>query len=134
MYQITAASQSEMRRAPAPVVTRLEPVVHAGKLSVNLEKRTVSANGRPFHVTAMEYRVLELLSQRKERVVSRDMLLNHLYGGREEPDPKILDVFVCKLRKRLSRATGGERYIQTLWGRGYVFREPPEPIVWRRRA
>jgi two-component system cell cycle response regulator CtrA len=133
MYQITAASRPE---TPKPVpVARIEPIVHAGKLTVDLDKRTVSANGRQFHVTAMEYRVLELLSQRKERIVSRDMLLNHLYGGRgNEPDPKILDVFVCKLRKRLARATGGERYIQTLWGRGYVFREPPEPIVWRRRA
>jgi two-component system cell cycle response regulator CtrA len=132
MEQMTTTPFSNA--AAAAQVTRLQSIVQAGKLSIDLDKRTVRANGRSVHVTAMEYRVLELLSQRKERVVSRDMLLNHLYGGREEPDPKILDVFVCKLRKRLSRATGGERCIQTIWGRGYVFREPPEPIVWRRRA
>jgi hypothetical protein len=45
-------------------------------------------------------------------------------GGVAEPELKIIDVFVCKLRKKLSMACGGENYIETVWGRGYVLRDP----------
>ena len=53
------------------------------------------------------------------------MFLNHLYGGMDEPELKIIDVFICKLRKKLAQA-GADNLIATVWGRGYVLREPTE--------
>src|SRR3546814_15112394 len=70
--------------------------------------------------------MLELLSLRKGTTLSKEMFLNHLYGGMDEPELKIIDVFICKLRKKLSMACDGDNYIETVWGRGYVPREPDE--------
>jgi len=102
-----------------------ESTIRTGKLSVNLDTRTVEVNGQPLHLTGKEYGILELLSLRKGTTLTKEMFLNHLYGGMDEPELKIIDVFVCKLRKKLSTATGGDNYIETVWGRGYVLRDPP---------
>jgi two-component system, cell cycle response regulator CtrA len=99
-------------------------VVHTGRLSVDLSTRLVSVDGRRVKLTAKEYVILELLSLRKSTTVSREMFLEHLYVEDDEPEMKIIDVFVCKLRKKLASATGGEHYIETVWGRGYVLRDP----------
>lgn len=58
--------------------------------------------------------------------LTKEMFLNHLYGGMDEPELKIIDVFICKLRKKLDAASGGQNYIETVWGRGYVLREPED--------
>jgi two-component system, cell cycle response regulator CtrA len=76
------------------------------------------------HLTGKEYQMLELLSLRKGTTLTKEMFLNHLYGGMDEPELKIIDVFICKLRKKLAAGTGGENYIETVWGRGYVLRDP----------
>jgi two-component system cell cycle response regulator CtrA len=76
------------------------------------------------HLTGKEYQMLELLSLRKGTTLTKEMFLNHLYGGMDEPELKIIDVFICKLRKKLANAAGGANYIETVWGRGYVLREP----------
>jgi two-component system cell cycle response regulator CtrA len=102
-----------------------ESIIRTGKLSVNLDTRTVEVSGQPLHLTGKEYGILELLSLRKGTTLTKEMFLNHLYGGMDEPELKIIDVFVCKLRKKLSSATGGDNYIETVWGRGYVLRDPP---------
>jgi two-component system, cell cycle response regulator CtrA len=103
-----------------------ESIIRTGKIAVNLDTRTVEVNGQPLHLTGKEYGILELLSLRKGTTLTKEMFLNHLYGGMDEPELKIIDVFVCKLRKKLSTATGGENYIETVWGRGYVLRDPQE--------
>ena len=95
-----------------------QSVIRTGDLAVNLDAKTVEADGVPLHVTRKEYEILELLSLRKGLPVSKEMFLNHLYGGLDEPDPRVIDVYVCALRKKLSMALGKE-YIATLWGRGY---------------
>jgi two-component system cell cycle response regulator CtrA len=79
-------------------------------------------------LTGKEYQMLELLSLRKGTTLTKEMFLNHLYGGMDEPELKIIDVFICKLRKKLSQATGGENNIETVWGRGYVLRDPQPAI------
>jgi two-component system cell cycle response regulator CtrA len=104
-----------------------ESLIRTGKLLVNLDTRTVEVEGQPLHLTGKEYGILELLSLRKGTTLTKEMFLNHLYGGMDEPELKIIDVFVCKLRKKLSAATGGDNYIETVWGRGYVLRDPVEP-------
>ena len=101
-----------------------ESVIRTGKLMVNLDTRTVEVNQQPLHLTGKEYGILELLSLRKGTTLTKEMFLNHLYGGMDEPELKIIDVFICKLRKKLTAATSGENYIETVWGRGYVLRDP----------
>jgi len=101
-----------------------QSVIRTGKISVNLDAKTVEVENQPVHLTGKEYQMLELLSLRKGTTLTKEMFLNHLYGGMDEPELKIIDVFICKLRKKLAKATGGETYIQTVWGRGYVLREP----------
>ena len=101
-----------------------ESLIRTGKLLVNLDTRTVEVEGQPLHLTGKEYGILELLSLRKGTTLTKEMFLNHLYGGMDEPELKIIDVFVCKLRKKLAAATCGANYIETVWGRGYVLRDP----------
>lgn len=101
-----------------------QSIIATGKIKVNLDAKTVEADTGPVHLTGKEYQMLELLSLRKGTTLTKEMFLNHLYGGMDEPELKIIDVFICKLRKKLATATGGDNYIETVWGRGYVLRDP----------
>ena len=101
-----------------------QSAIQTGKVLVNLDAKTVEVDGHAVHLTGKEYQMLELLSLRKGTTLTKEMFLNHLYGGMDEPELKIIDVFICKLRKKLAQATGGESYIETVWGRGYVLRDP----------
>ena len=103
-----------------------QSVIQTGDLVVNLDTKTVEVNGARVHLTGKEYQMLELLSLRKGTTLTKEMFLNHLYGGMDEPEIKIIDVFICKLRKKLANASDGKDYIETVWGRGYVLREPTE--------
>jgi two-component system cell cycle response regulator CtrA len=99
-------------------------VISVGRLKIDLNKKSVSVENKTINLTSKEYSVIELLGIRKGTTLSKEVFLNHLYGGMEEPEFKIIDVFICKLRKKLSEALDGENYIETVWGRGYVLREP----------
>ena len=101
-----------------------QSVIQTGKVAVNLDAKTVEVDGKTVHLTGKEYQMFELLSLRKGTTLTKEMYLNHLYGGMDEPELKIIDVFICKLRKKLSEATDGDNYIETVWGRGYVLRDP----------
>ena len=101
-----------------------QSIIKAGDIEVNLDGKTVEVRGNTVHLTGKEYQILELLSLRKGTTLTKEMFLNHLYGGMDEPELKIIDVFICKLRKKLSEATGRENHIETVWGRGYVLRDP----------
>ena len=103
-----------------------QSVITTGDLVVNLDAKTVEVAGQRVHLTGKEYQMLELLSLRKGTTLTKEMFLNHLYGGMDEPELKIIDVFICKLRKKLAAATSGDHYIETVWGRGYVLRDPAE--------
>ena len=105
-----------------------QSIIKTGRIAVNLDAKTVDVGGSTVHLTGKEYQMLELLSLRKGTTLTKEMFLNHLYGGMDEPELKIIDVFICKLRKKLAEATQGENYIETVWGRGYVLRDP-EPVV-----
>jgi two-component system cell cycle response regulator CtrA len=118
--ELLARIQAIIRRSAG----HSQSIISTGKLSINLDDHTVAVNENPVHLTGKEYGILELLSLRKGTTLTKDMFLNHLYGGMDEPELKIIDVFICKLRKKLSAATGGENYIETVWGRGYVLRDP----------
>ena len=107
-----------------------QSVIKTGDITVNLDAKTVEVNGNRVHLTGKEYQMLELLSLRKGTTLTKEMFLNHLYGGMDEPELKIIDVFICKLRKKLATASGGKHHIETVWGRGYVLREPDEHEVY----
>jgi two-component system cell cycle response regulator CtrA len=99
-----------------------QPMVRIGAVELNLDSREVTVEGRDVHLTGKEYAILELLVLRKGMVLTKEAFLNHLYGGMDEPEIKIIDVFVCKLRKKLAQA-GADNLIGTVWGRGYMIRE-----------
>ena len=107
-------------------------VIQTGDLNVNLDTKTVDVNGVQVHLTDKEYQMLELLSLRKGTTLTKETFLNHLYGGMDEPVQKIIDVFICKLRKKLADASKGRDYFETVWGRGYLLREPSEDKVHTR--
>lgn len=106
-----------------------QSVITTGDVTVNLDTKTVEVDTQRVHLTGKEYQMLELLSLRKGTTLTKEMFLNHLYGGMDEPELKIIDVFICKLRKKLAAATGGSNYIETVWGRGYVLRDPDESTM-----
>ena len=118
--ELVARIQAIVRRSRG----HAESLVTTGDLVVNLDRKMVEIGGRRVHLTGKEYQMLELLALRKGTTLTKEMFLNQLYGGMDEPEVKIIDVFICKLRKKLANASGGRNYIETVWGRGYVLREP----------
>jgi two-component system, cell cycle response regulator CtrA len=103
-----------------------ESIIRTGAISLNLDTRTTEVSGVPVHLTPSEYKVLELLSLRKNSVLTKEMCLNHLYNGLREPEVKIIDVFICKLRKKLAQASDSCNQIETVWGGGYMLRDTPD--------
>ena len=118
--ELIARIQAIVRRSQG----HSQSIIETGKVKVNLDSRTVEVDGKPLHLTGKEYSILELLSLRKGSTLTKEMFLNHLYGGMDEPEVKIIDVFICKLRKKIADMTEGANYIETVWGRGYVLRDP----------
>ena len=102
-----------------------QSIIRTGDIALNLDTRTAEVSGMPVHLTPSEYKVLELLSLRKNSVLTKEMCLNHLYNGLREPEVKIIDVFICKLRKKLAQASDGRNPIETIWGGGYMLRDTP---------
>ncbi|MCA1955575.1 response regulator transcription factor CtrA [Zymomonas sp.] len=117
--ELIARIQAVVRRSQG----HSQSIIKTGRLTVNLDSKTVEIDNKPVHLTGKEYAILELLSLRKGTTITKEMFLNHLYGGMDEPELKIIDVFVCKLRKKLNKAYPDENYIETVWGRGYILRE-----------
>jgi two-component system cell cycle response regulator CtrA len=118
--ELMARMQAIIRRSKG----HAQSVITAGPMVINLNQRTVEVAGQQVHLTGKEYGILELLALRKGTTLTKEMFLNHLYGGMDEPEAKIIDVFVCKLRKKLATSADGHNFIETVWGRGYVLRDP----------
>ena len=117
--ELIARIQAVVRRSKG----HSQSVITTGKLTVNLDAKTVEVDGSRVHLTGKEYQMLELLSLRKGTTLTKEVFLNHLYGGMDEPTQKVIDVFMCKLRRKLAEASNGKNYIETIWGRGYVLRD-----------
>lgn len=120
--ELVARVQAIVRRSQG----HAQSTIQTGRLCLDLSNRQALVDDRQLHLTGKEYQILELLSVRKGSTLTKEMFLNHLYGGLDEPEVKIIDVFVCKIRKKIADLTGGESYIETVWGRGYVLRDPVE--------
>jgi two-component system, cell cycle response regulator CtrA len=120
--ELIARIQAIVRRSQG----HAQSVVQTGDLVVNVDAKTVHIKQVRVNLTGKEYRMLELLSLRRGTTITKEMFLSQLYGGMDEPEIKIIDVFMCKIRKKLAVASGGKDYIETVWGRGYLLREPQE--------
>ncbi len=119
--ELMARIQAIVRRSKG----HAQSVIKTGPITVNLDARTVEVDSKQLHLTSKEYGIIELLSLRKGSTLTKEMFLNHLYGGMDEPEVKIIDVFICKLRKKIEKITpDGGSCIETVWGRGYVLRDP----------
>lgn len=118
--ELLARIQAIVRRASGFA----QETIQLGDLSVNLTTSIASIKDQPLHLTGKEFRILHLLCLRKGTPVSKETFLDHLYGGIDEPEPKIIDVFICKLRKKMEDASNGGNYIKTVWGRGYMLQDP----------
>jgi two-component system cell cycle response regulator CtrA len=118
--ELVARIRAVIRRSQGHAHT----LIKTGDIVVNLDAKTAEVNGVRVQLTGKEYQMLELLSLRKGATLTKEMFLNHLYSGRDEPELKIIDVFICKLRKKLAAAANGKHHIETVWGRGYVLRDP----------
>ncbi len=109
-----------------------QPTVKLGAVTIDFNQRCVFVNGRSAELTAKEFDVVELLALRRGKVLSKENFLNYLYGGLNEPEVKIIDVFICKLRKKLAHL-GASDLITTVRGKGYVLRDtPPTPAPTAR--
>jgi len=128
--ELIARIQAIVRRSQGHAQSK----IITGPVIVNLDTRTVEVEGKTLHLTGKEYGIMELLSLRKGTTLTKEMFLNHLYGGMDEPEVKIIDVFICKLRKKIETATGGDSFIETVWGRGYVLRDPAESSGGKQKA
>ncbi len=121
--ELMARIQAIVRRSKG----HAQSIITTGPIQVNLDARTVEIAGQALHLTSKEYGILELLSMRKGSTLTKEMFLNHLYGGMDEPEVKIIDVFICKLRKKIDKlSTKAGECIETVWGRGYVLRDNEE--------
>ncbi len=121
--ELVARVNAIVRRAKG----HADSIVRTGGLEINLNTKVVTLNGKVVHLTSKEYALLELLALRKGTTINKEQFLNHLYGGMDEPEMKIIDVFLCKIRRKLERLSGGTEYIQTVWGRGYILKDVPQP-------
>ena len=121
--ELTARIQAIIRRSKG--FSHSE--IRVGKLVLNLDSRNATVDDQRIHLTSKEYSILELLVLRRGFVLTKEAFLNHLYGGIDEPEIKIIDVFICKLRKKMAQAGVGNM-IATVWGRGYMLRDPAESL------
>ena len=126
--ELVARIHAIVRRAKG----HAESVIVVGDLVINLDQKTAEVSAVRVHLTGKEYHLLECLALRVGNLCTKETLFNILYGGMDEPELKIIDTFICKLRKKLAAAGQGRNYIETVWGRGYVLREPafcPAPLA-----
>ena len=123
--ELIARIQAIVRRSQG----HAQSLITTGSLVVNLDSKMVTVHDCQINLSNKEYQILELLALRKGSTLSKEVFLNNLYGGMDEPDAKIIDVFICKLRKKLATASEGFNFIETVWGRGYALREPTKQSI-----
>ncbi len=119
--ELVARVNAIVRRAKG----HADAVVRTGGMEINLNSKIVTINGKVLNLTGKEYALFELLALRKGTTINKEQFLNHLYGGMDEPEMKIIDVFLCKIRRKIEKLAPEEEYIQTVWGRGYILKDLP---------
>ena len=121
-YELLAYLEAIIRRANG----HASALIKAGNLMMDLSRNLISIDGKFVPLTQKEYQIVNLLCMRKGAVLSKESFISHIYGGINEPDSKIIDVFVCKLRRKLEKSGLKNARIDTVWGQGYVLRDEDE--------
>ena len=114
-HELLAHLEAMIRRANGHSSLQIE----IGNMMIDLHRKVVNIAGKNVALTKKEYEIANLLGVRRGAVLSKASFINHLYDGRDEPESKIVDVFVCKLRHKLEKAGLRGAAIQTVWGQGY---------------
>lgn len=122
--ELAARLRAVVRRAKG----HAQSVIQIDDLAVNLDIKAAEIDGERVPLSSKEYQMLELLALRRGTTLTKETFLNHLYGEMDEPEAKIIDVFVCKLRKKLAAYTNGKTYIETVWGQGYLIRNADKVV------
>jgi two-component system cell cycle response regulator CtrA len=137
-YLVKPAVNAELAARLRAVVRRAkghaQSIIQIEDLAVNLDVKAAEIDGERVPLSAKEYQLLELLALRRGTTLTKETFLNHLYGEMDEPEAKIIDVFVCKLRKKLAAYTNGKNYIETVWGQGYLIRNADKAGAERAAA
>jgi len=119
--ELLARLQAVVRRSRG----HADSILRTGPIALNLATRQAEVAGQRLHLTPSEFKILELFSLRKNTALSKEQCMNHLYNGMSEPEPKVIDVFICKLRKKIAAVNNGDAQIETVWGGGYMLRDQP---------
>lgn len=101
--------------------------VQVGRMTVYLDGRDPEVGGERLRLSQREHAILGVLATNHRRVVSKEHIYDEVYGlSGADPLDKVIDVYICKLRKKIAQVTDGGRYIETVYGRGYKFEAPVE--------
>lgn len=126
-YMTKPYDRSELVARVKAIVRRsrglADNIIKVGRMTINLSTKKVLIDDTLLPLTAKEYALVELLALKKGGTVSKESFLSQVYGGMDEPEIKIIDVFLCKIRQKIKKITGNETYIHTVWGRGYTLEE-----------
>lgn len=95
-----------------------------GPVTVDIANKQVLVDGERVHLTGKEYAIVEALALRQGHVLTKEAILNAIYGGMDEPEIKIIDVFICKIRNKFKQL-GVQVHLETVWGQGYRLAADP---------
>lgn len=105
------------------------PQIGLGVLTLDLDLRQVRAGGTLVPLTRLEYEIVESLALRRGAVMTREEIMLQLYAWEDEPDAKILDVYLCRIRSKLAAAGAGGSLIATSYSHGYRLAACPEGLA-----
>jgi two-component system cell cycle response regulator CtrA len=128
-YELMANLDAIMRRTPG----HSSATISVGNLVVDLSPNCAKIGETRVELTA-NFGSLNFLALRKGAIFSKDAFFNHLYGGINELEPKVIDVFICKLRHKLVESGTEGLSVDTVWGQGYILREPRDYQVFEKLA
>lgn len=103
-----------------------ENAISIGDMVIDFDKHITKIGDITVNLTSKEQELLEFMALKKNSAINKESFLEHLYNGLDEPDLRVIDVFICKMRKKLNLISGGKNYIDTIWGRGYILQDPEE--------
>ncbi|SFK15149.1 winged helix-turn-helix domain-containing protein [Falsiroseomonas stagni] len=122
-----------LRALQRRMLGHLSAWITIGNTTLDQAKLALTVDGRDVRITRREFDVLEMLFLRRGSLVTKADFLQRLYGSDEGPDSRTLDVFICKVRRKLA-AAGAAEFIRTAWGRGYMAEEPPLSAIAAARS
>ena len=119
--ELVARVKAIMRRAEHRAPVAGDEFFEKGELKINFSSYEVHAHGKPVRLTLKEFELLRFLVQNPNRVLSRDQLLDRVWGGEVYVDPRTVDVHIRRLRKAVEKNDRKPEWILTVRGVGYKF-------------